>query len=100
MSTAPTPHSLQPDYLASRRNPIIGDCRLDTLHNAACVASFLARLQIDRSDGLFLGETAGAASPDPLNANETRGLYFVTEALAAALWFELEGRQGADEGAT
>lgn len=83
---------------ASTRNPIIGDSRVDTLHNAACVASFLARLQIDRSDSLFIGETAGAASPDPLNANETRGLYFVTEALAAALWFELEGRPAAEGG--
>ncbi|RTL34315.1 MAG: hypothetical protein EKK49_08830 [Rhodocyclaceae bacterium] len=85
---------------ASDRNPIIGDSRVDTLHDAACVASFLARLQIDRSDSLFLGEStrAGTASPDPLNANETRGLYFVTEALAAALWFELEGRQEAEGG--
>ncbi|MBS0372548.1 MAG: hypothetical protein JSS57_25510 [Proteobacteria bacterium] len=81
---------------ASDRNPIVGDSRFDTLHNAACVASFLARLQIDRSDGLFLGETSGTASPDPLNANETRGLYFITEALAAALWFELEGRPAAE----
>ena len=31
-----------------------------------------------------------------LNANETRGLYFLTETLAAALWFELEGRQVAE----
>lgn len=83
---------------ASDRNPIIGDSHVDTLHNAACVASFLARLQIDRSDGLFLGENSGTASPDPLNANETRGLYFVTEALAAALWFELEGRPGSKGG--
>lgn len=83
----------------SDRNPIIGDSSVDTLHNAACVASFLARLQIDRSDSLFLGETASAESPDPLNANETRGLYFVTEALAAALWFELEGRPQSREGA-
>lgn len=90
------PHMPTQEELASRRNPIIGDRPADTLHNAACVASFLARMQIDRADGLFLGETAGAASPDPLNANETRGLYFLTETLAAALWFELEGRQVAE----
>lgn len=89
---------LLPDVLASRRNPIIGDNRADTLHNAACVASFLARLQIDRSDWLFLGETTDAYGPDPLNANETRGLYFLTEALVSALWFEVEGRQGEEGG--
>lgn len=81
------------DEPASRRNPIIGDRPADTLHNAACVASFLARVQIDRADVLSL---AGVGVPDPLNANETRGLYFLTETLAAALWFELEGRQAAE----
>lgn len=84
---------------ASDRNPLIGCSRMDTLHNAACVASFLARLQLDRSDGLFLGESITAAGPDPLGARETRGLYFITEALAAALVFEVEGRQEQEGGA-
>lgn len=86
---APTP---TPEELASRCNPIIGDNPADTLHNAACVASFLARLQIERSEALFLGETNPGAGPAEFNANETRGLFFVTEALARALWFEVEGR--------
>lgn len=84
-----------PDELASRCNPIIGYSPADTLHNAACVASFLTRMQLDRSDGLFQGETSGTAGPDSLTANETRGLYFITSALAAALWFEVEGRLNA-----
>lgn len=82
-----------PDELASRCNPIIGYSSADTLHNAACVASFLTRLQLDQSEGLFQEETSGAIGPDSLAANETRGLYFITSALAAALWFEVEGRQ-------
>lgn len=94
------PKEMHPDEVASRRNPIIGWSKQDTLHGAACVAAFLARLQMDRADALFLVETTSGASPDPLNANETRGLGLITEALAAALWFELEGRQGAEEGAT
>lgn len=77
----------------SQLNPIIGDTCMETLHNAACVASFLARLQLDRSDGLSLAEEGAGHPPDTLSANETRGLSFVTEALAAALWFEAEGRQ-------
>lgn len=84
-----------PDELASRCNPIIGYSSADTLHNAACVASFIARLQLDRSEGLFRGETSCAAGPDSLTANETRGLYFITTTLAAALWFEVEGRPNA-----
>lgn len=74
-------------------NPIIGDTLEDTLYAAACVASFLARLQSDRSDALCLDRAGGSAAPDSLDAEQTRGLYFVTETLAAALWFELEGRQ-------
>lgn len=78
----------------SQLNPIIGSTCMETLHNAACVASFLARLQLDRSDGLYLAEEgAGHHPPDTLSANETLGLYFITEALAAALRFEAEGRQ-------
>ncbi|WP_153162049.1 hypothetical protein [Zoogloea sp. 1C4] len=88
------PQAPTPDRPSRLRNPIIGDTRADTLHQAACVASFLARYQLDRADGLFLGETAGGFNPDPLNANETRGLSLLTETLAAALWFEVEGRQG------
>lgn len=76
----------------SQLNPIIGNTCMETLHNAACVVSFLARLQLDRSDSLSLAENGAGHTPDTLNANETRGLYFVTEALAAALWFEAEGR--------
>jgi hypothetical protein len=94
------PDKMTADKVASRRNPLIEDNQADTLYNAACVASFLARLQFDRSDALFTEETRGLAGPDPLNANETRGLGLITKALAAALWFEIEGRQGADEGAT
>lgn len=86
------------DELASRCNPIIGYNPADTLHNAACVTSFLTRLQLDRSEGLFQEETSGTAGPDSLTANETRGLYFITSALAAALWFEVEGRP--NEGGT
>lgn len=94
------PDKMTADKVASRRNPLIEDNQADTLYNAACVASFLARLQFDRSDALFAEETRGLAGPDPLNANETRGLGLITKALAAALWFEIEGRQGADEGPT
>ena len=92
------PKKTHPDAVASRLNPIIGWTKQDTLHGAACVAAFLARLQMDRADALFLGETTSGASPDPLTANETRGLGLIAEALAAALWFELEGRQGQEGG--
>lgn len=87
-----------PDELASRWNPLIEANRTDTLFNAVCVASFLARLQLDRSDALFLEETRGCAGPDQLNADETRVLYLLTETLAAALRFELEGRANPEEG--
>ncbi len=83
-------------FKAANPNPIIGDSCADTLYQAACVAAFLARYQLDRADGLFQGEMGGAFRPDPLNANETRGLSLLTESLAAALWFELEGRQKAE----
>lgn len=92
------PKEMHPDEIAGRLNPIIGWSKQDTLHGAACVAALLARLQIDRADSLFLGEITSGASPDALNANETRGLGLITEALAAALWFEVEGRQGAEGG--
>lgn len=74
-------------------NPIIGNTCMETLHNAACAVSFLARLQLDRSDSLSLAEEGGGHPTDTLSANETLGLYFITEALAAALWFEADGRQ-------
>lgn len=79
-----------PQERARRWNPIIGDTPTDTLHNAACVASFLARLQSDLADG----------RPDPFSSQETRGLHVLTDTLAAALWFEVEGCNGqpADEG--
>ena len=61
------PHMPTKDELASRRNPIIGDRPADTLHNAACVASFLARVQCDHADGLCLEERKlTACGPDPL----------------------------------
>ena len=37
------------------------------------------------------------SGPDPFDADETRGLYFVTEALAAALRFELDRRPSGQE---
>lgn len=95
-----TPKEMHPDAVARRRNPLIEDNQADTLYNVACVASFLARHQIDRSDALFMEEKGGVRGPDPLNAIESRGLGLITEALAAALWFELEGRQGAEGGQT
>ncbi len=85
---------ITPDRLAGSLNPIIGDTPPDTLYRAACVASFLARFQMDRADALFLGKTAGGFVPDLLTVNETRGLSLLTEALSAALFFEVEGRQG------
>jgi len=94
-----TPRPLSAVALAEKLNPIIGFSAPDTLHNAACVASFLARLQFDRSEAFFLAEEHNPAwAPYPLTGNETRGLGFVTEALAAALWFEAEGRQAAEGG--
>ncbi len=87
------PKKMHPDAVARRLNPIIGWTKQDTLHSAACVAAFLARLQMDRADALAL-----EVGPDQLTANETRGLGLITEALAAALWFELEDRQGQEGG--
>lgn len=76
----------------SQTNPIIGATPAETLQNSAYVASFLARLQLDRSEGLFQEEASDTTWPGELTANETRGLYFITSALAAALWFEVETR--------
>lgn len=76
----------------SQLNPIIGNTCMETLHNAACVASLLSRLQLDRSDSLYLAEERAGHPPDTLSANENLGLYFITEALATALRFEAEGR--------
>ena len=90
--TAPRPVAVYD--LASKLNPIIGWSAEDTLHNAACVASFLTRLQLDQADW----KASPNGGPDPLSADETRGLCFLTEALAAALWFEVEGRQAAEGG--
>jgi len=75
-------------------NPIIGFSAKDTLHNAACVASFLTRLQLDQADW----KDSSKFGPDPLSSDEARGLGFLTEALAAALWFEVEGREAAERG--
>ncbi len=85
---------MHPDEVASRRNPIIGDSREDTLYAAACVAAFLARQHSNQAEALTLEELRGVAGPCPFSAAETRGLAFVVDALAAALRFELEGRQG------
>ncbi len=92
-------HPLSATDLAAKLNPIIGHDPAETLHNAACVASFLARVQCDHADGLCLEERKlNTFSPDPLTGNETRGLFFLTSALASALWFEVEGRQAAEGG--
>lgn len=77
---------------ASRRNPIIGPSRGDTLFQAACVASFLGRYHSDQADWKNHGEKSEACGPDSLSGNEERGLSLICESLAAALWFELEGR--------
>ncbi len=87
-----------PDELAGRGNPLIEDTREDTLFNAACVAAFLAKVQQDRSEALFAEEARSVSSPEPLNASETRGLCLLTQTLAAALWFSLEGRANQEEG--
>lgn len=94
------PDKMTADEVASQRNPIIGDSRADTLHAAACVAAFLARQHSNQAEALALEEARGIGSPGLFSADETRGLAFVVDALAAALRFELEGRQGAEEGAT
>ncbi len=75
-------------------NPIIGFSAKDTLHNAACVASFLTRLQLDQADW----KDSSKFGPDPLSSDEARGLGFLTEALAAALWFEVNERQAVEGG--
>lgn len=80
--------------LASKLNPVIGLSAADTLHNAACVASFLTRLQLDQADW----KDSPNGGPDPLSADEARGLGFLTETLAAALWFEVNERQAAEGG--
>ena len=75
-------------------NPIIGFSAKDTLHNAACVAAFLSRLQLDQADW----KDSSKSGPDPLSSDEARGLGFLTEALAAALWFEVNERQAVEGG--
>jgi len=80
--------------LASRHNPIIGDTPGDTLHAAACAVAFIARHHADRADWTFLAETSDVQGPDLLTSNESRGLGLLCEAIAAALWFEVEGRVG------
>ncbi len=94
------PRPLSSADLAAKLNPVIGHNPAETLHNAACVASFLARFQCDHADGLCLAEQKlNACGPDPLTGNETHGLFFLTRALASALWFEVEGRQAVEGGA-
>ncbi|MDD3325552.1 MAG: hypothetical protein PHW25_00520 [Zoogloea sp.] len=87
------PQTTTPYEQATLLNPIIGLSPTDTLVNAAYVASFLTRLQLDQADW----KESSKFGPDPLSAEEARGLGFLTETLAAALWFEVQGRQG-DEG--
>lgn len=79
---------------ATGNNPIIGDTPGDTLHAAACAMSFIARVHADRADWSSAAEAGETSAPDPLTSNESRGLGFLCEAIAAALWFEVEGREG------
>ncbi len=74
------------------RNPIIGDIPVDTLHRAACAVAFIARHHTDLADWASLAETGDVSAPDQLTANENRGLSLLCETIAAALWFEAEGR--------
>lgn len=83
----------QSNDLAAKRNPIIGDHRDDTLHRAACVVAFLGRYHADRADFKFLDETSDSiCGPDNLSSNAEKGLAHICETVAAALWFEVEGR--------
>lgn len=85
-STVPTPdHNAQ----AKRCNPIIGEDREETLFNAGCVAQFLAGVHL--SNAQFAQEIAGESMS--FSPNELRGASIVCEVLAAAIWYELEGRQ-------
>ncbi len=80
--------------IATRRNPIIGETWEDTLHNAACGAAFVARYHRDNGEAKMdaLAEKINPA-PSDLAANEAVGLGLLCGCIAAALAFELEGRQ-------
>lgn len=78
--------------VAARNNAIIGDTASDTLHNAACALAFIASHHADHAVWSFLAETGNVSSTDQLTTNESRGLSLLCETIAAALWFEAEGR--------
>lgn len=91
LEAAPASHpaALSVNAIAARRNPIIGEDRNATLFNAGCVAEFLAATHRDAADYAF--EHDGESTT--YCANELRGMSLVCDGLAAAIWFELEGRQ-------
>lgn len=78
--------------IAARHNAIIGDTAGDTLHRAACAASFIARHHSYLADWAFLAETSDVSTPEQMTANEMLGLSLLCETIADALWFEVEGR--------
>lgn len=83
---------VSPNRLASLQNPIIGDAWRDTLGHAACAVAFMARGETELAEAALLAETTGSRCPETLMSNEQRGKALLLDCIAAALWFELEGR--------
>ena len=73
------------------RNPIIGDTAGDTLFQVECCLAFIARVHEDLADWQSMAAPdMGFCGPDPMSAEEHRGMAVLVECVRSAVFHEME----------